>query len=207
MSKKLDRKYRAIQAGERALAKRVAVQVIRSKPLTVWDVTLPPVLIFTLLRLKSAREMLARNFLFTKQLALDAALSIAREDQARSDARAGVKARTDEVLASDSRGIYSHKIRQAQMREVDLLMDHYAGLLQTDGKDHEGMVRRAYDSKGSYLKFLDQLVEREADVKRAAMETLGEDDSPEIVSKMESALEQIRTATADRIFGSPQPPP
>ena len=202
MNPHLAKKHEAILTSERAVAKRVAASVIRPKPLTVWDVTLPPILIYTLLRLKGARDVFARNFLFTKQLAMDAALEIARGKGSMEEAMSRVKGKTDDVLAADSQGIYSHRIRQAQMKEIELLIGHYCRLLEAEGKDYASLVASAYRTRDQYGRFLVLLKSREAEVKQAAMETLKTDGPPEIVSLMESATGRLRIARADEIFRS-----
>jgi len=182
------------------MAKAVAVRVIESKPLTVWDVTLPPILIFTLLRLKSAREILVKNYLFTKQLAMDGSLAMVRENQSRDTAISGIRDKTGEILASDHHGIYSHEIRRRQLKEIGLLLTHYCRLLQAEGDDYASLVRHVYGTKTRYVQFLEQLREKEAEVTLAAMETLRKQDPPEIISKMESAADRVRMAKADEIF-------
>ena len=185
------------------MAKAVAIRVIHSKPLTVWEVTIPPILIFNLLRLKSAREIFAQNFLFTKQLALDGSLEIVRKNQNRETALSKIKEKTDEVLTSDNQGIYSHEIRQVQLKEIDLLLTHYYKLFQAEGDDYASLVSHVYGTKRRYVQFLEQLKEMEADVKLAAMETLRTDNPPEIISRMESASNRVRMAKVDEIFEPP----
>jgi len=198
----LGRKYEAILTSERAVAKRVASSVIRPRPLTVWDVTLPPILIYNLLRLKAGRDVFSKNFLFTKQLAMDEALEIARGDRNMEEAMSRAKGKTDDVLAADSQGIYSHDIRQAQMKEIELLIGHYYRLLEAEGNDYASLVVHAYGTRDRYGRFLVLLKRREAEVKHAAMETLKTDKPPEIVALMESAIGRLRIARADEIFGS-----
>ena len=194
-------KYKAILQGERLMAEAVAVRVIKSKPLTVWEVCVPPILIFNLIRLKSTREIFCQNYLFTKKLAMDAALEIARENQSRESAWSGIRDKTGEVLAADTQGIYSHKIRQAQLREIDLLLTHYCLLLQANGDDYASLIAHSYGTKKNYVQFLVELAERETAVKLVAMETLGTKGSPEIMTAMEVATGRLRGAKTEEIFG------
>lgn len=200
MNPSLDKKYKIILSSERLMAKAVAIRVIQSKPLTVWEVTIPPILIFNLLRLKSAREIFTQNFLFTKQLAMDGSLEMVQKNQNRESALSKIKDKTDEVLISDTQGIYSHGIRQMQLEEIDLLLIHYYKLLQAEGDDYASLVSHVYGTKRRYVQFLEQLREKEADVELAAMETLRTDNPPEIIAKMESATNRVRMAKADEIF-------
>ena len=146
----LDTKYENILAQENTVAKSVARSVIGESSVTVWDVLIPIIFVFNVLKFKRAREIFALNFLFTKKLALQGAFDMIKTGQSREDALAQIRNRTSEILASDKKGIYSIKIRQKQMREVELLLDHYhqapqfrGERLQLDGQkcllDSEGV--------------------------------------------------------------------
>lgn len=198
----LDKKYESILSNERSLAKAVSLSVIRPNPLTVWDITMPPIFIFNYLRLKSAREIFNQNFLFTKKLALEAALDMIKKGQNRNVVISRIEDKTSGILASDNQGIYSKEIRQRQLKEIDLLIDHYCRLLQAEGKDYASLVANAYKSKENYTTFLGQLKGTEEEVKLAAMDTLGTQTPPEVISRMEEATDRVRMAVAEKIFGT-----
>lgn len=198
----LDKKYESILSNERSLAKAVSLSVIRPNPLTVWDITMPPIFIFNYLRLKSAREIFKQNFLFTKKLALEAALDMIKKGQNRNVVISRIEDKTSGILASDNQGIYSKEIRQRQLKEIDLLIDHYCRLLQAEGKDYASLVANAYKSKENYTTFLGQLKGTEEEVKLAAMDTLGTQTPPEAISRMEEATDRVRMAVAEKIFGT-----
>jgi hypothetical protein len=197
----LDTKYENILSRERSLAKTVANAVIGQNQVAVWDVVIPIVFLFNFLRFKRAREVFALNFLFTKKLALQAAFDMTKKGQSKEEALTQVKSKTSHILASDKQGVYSSKIRQKQMKEIELLLDHYHRLLMTEGKDYESMVKNTYRTREDYVIFLKQLELAEKEVNRAATQTLGTSSAPEIVSKMEEATDRRRTAEAERIFG------
>jgi len=134
----LDTKHENILSQERVLAKTVASVVIGQTPVTVWDVLIPIIFIFNGLKFKRAREVFTLNFLFTKKLALEGAFMMVKTGQSREDALGQIRDRTSQILASDKKGIYSIKIRQKQMREIELLLDHYFRLLNAEGKDFGG---------------------------------------------------------------------
>jgi hypothetical protein len=197
----LDTKYENILSRERSLAKTVANVVIGQNQVAVWDVLIPIVFLFNFLRFKRAREVFALNFLFTKKLALQAAFDMTKKGQSKEEALTQVKSKTSHILASDKQGVYSIKIRQKQMREIELLLDHYHRLLTAEGKDYESMVKNTYRIREDYVTFLKQLELAEKEVNRAATQTLGTSSAPDIVSKMEEATDRRRTAEAERIFG------
>jgi len=153
------------------------------------------------LKFKRARETFALNFMFTKKLALEAAFHMIKKGETKEEGMARIKDKTSHLLASDQKGIYSVKIRQKQMREIELLVDHYHRLLNAEGKTYPSMVKNGYGSQKDYAAFLKQLEQAEKDVNRAATQTLRTSSAPEIVSKMEEAADRVRSAEVERIFG------
>jgi plasmid maintenance system killer protein len=198
----LDTKYENILTQENTVAKAVARSVIGESSVTAWDVLIPIVFVFNVLKFKRAREIFTLNFLFTKKLALQGAFDMIKTGQSREDALAQIRSRTSEILASDKKGIYSIKIRQKQMREVELLLDHYTRLLNADGKDYRSMVRNAYLTRKDYLAFAKQLEEIEKEVNRAASQTVKTASAPDIIIKMEEATARLRAAESEKIFPS-----
>jgi plasmid maintenance system killer protein len=198
----LDTKYENILAQENAVAKAVARSVIGQNPVTAWDVLIPIVFVFNVLKFKRAREIFALNFLFTKKLALQGAFDMIKTSQSREDALAQIRNRTSEILASDKKGIYSIKIRQKQMREVELLLDHYYRLLNAEGKDYGAMVKHAYRTRQDFVAFVKELEGIEKEVNRAASQTVKTPSAPDIIIKMEEATARLRAAEAENIFPS-----
>jgi hypothetical protein len=197
----LDTKYENILGQEQSLAKTVAKTVIEQPPVTAWDILIPIVFLYNFLRFKRAREIFTLNFLFTKKLALEAAFDMIKKGEAKEAAMTRIKEKTGQVLASDQKGIYSSKIRQKQMREIDLLIDHYCKLLSAEGKDYATMVKDTYTDRKNYTAFVEQLEQVEKEVIKAATQTLGNSSAPGIASKMEETTERIRRAEIERIFG------
>jgi len=196
----LDTKYENILAKERSLAKTVANAVIGQNPVAVWDVLIPIIFLFNFLKFKRARETFALNFMFTKKLALEAAFNMIKKDLNKEEVMTQIKEKTNHILASDKKGIYSVKIRQKQMREIDLLIDHYHRLLNAEGKNYPSMVKNAYGSRKDYAAFLKQLDQVEREVNRAATQTLRTSSAPEIVTRMEETTDRVRAAEVERIF-------
>ncbi len=196
----METKYQSILVQERSLAKAVAALVIESKPVTAWEVLIPILFLMSLFQTKRSRETFSLNFLFTKKLALEAAFAMVDKGKSREEVREQIKDKTGNVLASDKAGLYSSKIRQKQMKEMDLLIDHYGRLLEAEGKDYPSMVRNAYRTREGYAAFLRELEEAEKEVYQAATQTVKTSSASEIASKMEEATASIRRAQSDRIF-------
>jgi hypothetical protein len=198
----LDTKYENILAQENAVAKAVARRVIGQNPVTVWDVLIPIVFVFNVLKFKRAREIFTLNFLFTKKLALQGAFDMVKKGQNREDALSQIRDRTSQILASDKKGIYSIKIRQKQMREMELLLDHYFRILNAEGKDYVSMVKHAYGTRQNFAAFVKELEGIEKEVNRAAGQTVKTASAPDIILKMEESTARLRAAEAENIFPS-----
>jgi hypothetical protein len=198
----LDTKHENILAQEKALAKGVASVIIGQNPVTAWDVLIPIVFVFNVLKFKRAREIFTLNFLFTKKLALQGAFDMVKKGQSREDVLGQIRDRTSQILASDKKGIYSIKIRQKQMREMELLLDHYSRLLNAEGKDYESMVRHAYRTREDFSAFVKELEGIEKEVNRAASQTVGTASAPDIVSRMEETARRLRATQVETIFGT-----
>ena len=111
----MDKRYEALLYHERSWARAVSFAAMRPKPLTVWEVLIPIFIVFNHMRLKGAREVFAQNLLFTKKLALDAALAMTKNGQSKAHAISTVEEKTTALLASVKDGIYSEQIRQKQL--------------------------------------------------------------------------------------------
>lgn len=197
----IDTKYHLILSEERLLAKATALELIETQPISAWEVMIPFIFIYNVLRIKRAREVFILNFLFTKRLALEAALNMMKKSKPRQEVISEIENKTSKVLASDKKGIYSERIRQKQMREIDLLLEHYLKLLDAEGKDYPSLVKNVYKTKENYTRFLNQLKQAEKEVNRAALQTLERTEiAYQIASGMEKAADRIRTAEAEKIF-------
>jgi len=193
-------KYKAILLQEKAWAMKVAESAMRPKPITVWEVLIPVLILFNHLRLKAAREVFAENILFTKKMALEAAMDMVEQGLSKEEALGGVKEKTQELLSTVKDGLYSEEIREAQLQEVDLLIDHYLKLLQAEGKDYASLITNAYGNKQRFEDFLGKLREAEKRVNNAATLTLGVRAQKDTLSRIELAYETLRSKLAGEIF-------
>jgi len=160
----LDTRYQSILAQERSLAKAVASAVIETKAPGVWEILIPILFLFSLFQVKRSKETFSLNFLFTKKLALEAAFEMVEKGKKKDEVRERIRERTGEILARDRKGLYSDKIRQRQIKEIDLLIDHYGKLLEAEGKDYASLLRKAYQTRENYAAFLKELAQAEREV-------------------------------------------
>jgi hypothetical protein len=202
LSAVLDRKYKSILSWERSLAKATALAVLKADSISVWEVTIPFIFILNYMKLTKTREIATQNFLFTKKLALDGALDMTRKGQTRKEVMFRIVDKTGIILAADEKGIYSEVIRQRQLQEIDLLIDHYCKLLGTEGEDYTSLVMTGYQSRQEYTAFLEELKRAEKEVSLAASETLGTQADLEKVSTIEETRERVRMAEVEKVFGT-----
>lgn len=200
MPANLNHKYKRILARERSVANSVALSVVKPKPIGVWEFMIPVIFILNYMKNKQIKELLIQNCMFTKKLALDASFEMIQTECSKEKAIAKIEKKTNDILASDTQKIYSDAIRRKQLQEIDMLIDHYLKLLETEGEDYSSLVINTYQSYESYMTFLEQLKSVEKEVSKAAQETLGDRADTTTLSKIEKTTDNIRMAEVEKIF-------
>jgi len=191
-------KYGIILAYEESFARAVAMRMIMGRPLSAWHFLMPFVFVFDFLRRKRETEIFTRNFLFAKKLALDAAVDINKGED-RQSKLARIENETRDRLTSQK--LYSWRIHQGQMAEVNLLIDHYSKLLEADGDSYQSLVKNAYEIREHFEAFLHQLTSIEKEIDRAVIGTLGETE--EVWQPMlakQTVIDEIRTKGVPKLF-------
>jgi RNA processing factor Prp31 len=198
----LKKKYNMILSYETATARSVALVVIRPKPFSVWEVLIPIIFIFGYMKSKETREVFAQNVLFTKKLAMQAAFDMLKKDRTRESVMEQIRSKTREMIAAIPDGIYSAEIRREQLKEIDLLVDHYCRLLNSEGDDYDSLVFNAYRTPQQLTDFFEQLRKAEESVGRAAHNTLGSNADTSTLERMNAALRNIRLKFTEKIFNT-----
>jgi len=188
------------------MAQGLALSLIRPKTLTVWEIMIPVIFILNYAKMKQSREVFIQNQMFTKKMALDAALNMKKKDASKETVMAQIQTKTKELVSSVPGGIYSDDIRRQQLKEIDLLVDHYTRLLNAAGKDYASLVTHAYQTATDYSSFLEALKSAENEVMGAARRTLGDQTDMETAAKIESITANMRTAEVKKIFSSDSQP-
>jgi hypothetical protein len=185
---------------EYAMAKSVALSLIRPKPLTVWDMLIPVIFILNFIKLKQSREVFIQNQIFTNTLALEATRDMFKRSQSRQEVFDTIEKKTKDLVSSVPDGIYSEEIRREQLKEIDFLMNHYGKLFEAEGDDYTILVRNAYVSRANYAAFLSQLSTVEKGVMMAAQRTLGAKADLQAAGRLEELTEKVRAAEIEKIF-------
>jgi len=201
----LKKKYGMILSHETAVARSLALAVIQPKPFSVWEVLIPILFIFGFMRSREVREVFSQNVLFTKKMALQAAFDMLKKDHTREGEMERVRSKTKEMVASIPGGIYSDEIRQEQLKEIDLLVDHYCRLLESSGGDYDSLVFNAYQTPEQLSHFYEQLQKAEERVGDAAQNTLGADADTSTLERMKIVLKKSRLKESEKIFGTQLP--
>ena len=196
------KKYDVISSWERSIAKSIALKVKKPRPISVWEVLIPIIFIISFMKSKTDRDIFSDNLLFTKNLALKAAYDMLQKQKTRESVLDRIENQTGELLTTIPDNIYSDDIRQEQLKEIDLLIDHYYRLLQAEGSDYDDLVRHAYGNKADYTAFTDRLKNAEKAVAQAARQTLGAKADTAMAARIEDAANLTRKAEIDRIFGT-----
>ena len=187
---------------ETAIARSVALAVIQPKPLSVWEVVIPILFIFGYMKSKETREVFAQNVLFTKKMAMKAALDMLKKGQTRESVMDRIRSKTREMISEIPGGIYSAEIRREQLKEIDLLVDHYCRLLNSEGEDYDSLVFNAYRTPQRLTDYFEQLQKAEESVGRAAHNTLGSNADTPTLDRMNAALRNIRLKFTEKIFNT-----
>ena len=205
MAGNIKRKYDMILSHETAFARSVALATIKPKPFSVWEVTIPIIFIFSYMKSKETREVFVQNVMFTKKMAIQAAFDILKKGQTRESVMERIRSKTREMIASVPGGIYSAEIRREQLKEIDLLIDHYSRLLNSQGNDYDSLVLNAYQTPDRLADFFERLQEAEDSVGRAAHNTLGGSADTPTLERMKAAMKKSRLKETEKIFGTRLP--
>jgi len=192
--------YALIKKWERSQAYAVAAAMVPMHRLGVWDVLIPIVFILNFMRTREKRERFIQNHLYTKMMALDAARDICAGKTDREGALAEIRAKTDSALSAESRDIYSEEIREKQLAETDLLIDHYMRLMHRHGRDYAELVRQAYPDREDYRRFLDRLREKETAVIEAACRTLGDKVDTNALNTLRGETDRLREKSIQTFY-------
>lgn len=194
---------RAIWRHELGRADRVARGLIDTSRVRFgWRILLLPNFLVHYFYFRKNLSITRKNLLFTKQLAFNAAKEIFGGESQASEMRL-IEIKTKKLLDREKKGYYTEKIRRKQLPEIQLLMDHYLGLLNSNVKKYAEMVKATYRSKQNYLSFLNKLQAAEKEVIQAALSTMKKGSKQERLNwfrRVEEAFKQARMEEVEKIF-------
>jgi hypothetical protein len=195
-----DTKYKILLEHELSMARAVAGSLIQPKPISVWEVMIPVIFILNFAKTKQSREVFIQNHLFTKNMALKAAFDMFKKELNKQAVMESIESQTKKTLSSVPDSIYSDEIRREQIKEIELLIDHYGKLFKADGENYAGLVVSAYQIRENYADFFKQLKAAENHVMMAARHTLGDQADSRAAGRLEELIDRIRAAGVEKIF-------
>ena len=167
-----------------------------------WRIFVFPIIIYDYIRYLKRMRVLRKNLFFTRQFALEAARNIFQGKERAWEIRQ-IEIKTRDILNREKKGFYTDKIRNKQLNEIALLIDHYLHLFGTNETNYRNAIKVKYSSKGSYLAFLNKLQKNEAEVIQAAITTMRKGSKKERrqwFEKVKETTRKIRLQEADKIY-------
>ena len=167
-----------------------------------WRILIPPLLIKDYIHYRNRLRVLRKNLIFTRQLAFDVAKNIF-DGKERAWEKRRIEIKTQEILDKEKKGYYTDKIRRKQFNEIELLIDYYLELMNTDQSKYAEIVKAIYPSKGNYLSFLNKLQKLEEEVIQAAITTMRKGtkkERREWFDKVRATTKKVRMAELDKIY-------
>jgi saccharopine dehydrogenase-like NADP-dependent oxidoreductase len=135
-------------------------------------------------------------------LAFEAAKEISRGESHAGEIRF-IEIKTTKLLEREKNGYYTEKVRRKQLHEIEMLVDHYLGLLNSNKTQYSEMVIVTYETPKNYLSFLNKLHNVEQEVIKATLATMRKGSKKERFNwfrKVQVASKQVRVEEAESIF-------
>jgi hypothetical protein len=198
-SRTLERRCELILAHATQFARAVAARTVERPPLSVWMILIPIVFLHYMHRAqkyKAAVELFSAELVRTHRLALEVARDMAAGGTTEPPERVP-SAPGSELTAA------GREIRNAEIRQVQLLSRHYRRLLAASGEDYAGLVKNAYGDPAGYRGFLAGLEAAEQELMAAVRRA--EPQSPavdEILGRMQAVLRKLRMDEVELLFST-----
>lgn len=167
-----------------------------------WRLLLLPFFLPQYIGYRRRLRLTRKNLLFTKKLALAAAENL-RLGKERTREIRQIEIKTQQILDREKKGLYTETVRQKQLAEIEILIDYYLDLLNSDQKSYAAMLKSKYPAKGNYLAYLSTLQKAEAAVIQASITTIRKGTKKERrvwFENLQNATKEVRMAEVDEIF-------
>jgi hypothetical protein len=180
-------KYDIIIAAEQQFAREVTIGVLYLRPPSAWQYLIPGMFLIDFLRRGSAIRKYTETFMFPRNLALQAVRNLSAGQ---------IRAAVDTHLETEIKNwlvslhLDSGDLVKAQKTTVNLLIDHYAKLLQAEGNSYYDLILNAYPSRESYEGCLHQITAAENKVDEAILGMVGEQQK--VKEKLQLEARQVQ---------------
>ncbi|WP_028573720.1 NF038143 family protein [Desulfonatronovibrio hydrogenovorans] len=198
MSLTLDEKHDLILNQEKIFAYSLAKEMINKPAASVWMILLPILFVyhmFNIQKYKNSIHDFANNYLNTKTRAL----ALALEQQKTGEKKElSLEVCFPQVDSANDKEV---RVCQKQLKEIEVLFEHYAKLLGGRGKTYESLLKSGYSRGGDYRLFLNRLAEAENEVNRYVLKHFQTTDrAKEITRKMEGIVDRFREQDFRKYF-------
>lgn len=189
-----EEKKELILSHERTYTASLSKQMITKPKLSSLMIFIPFLFIFyiqDLLKYKKGLNGFNKNYLSSREKALNEAVESVENDRKINTADMGTQAGLEEKAATH----YS--------AYLNILATHYALLLKGNGEDYESLARSAYqNNKKRYKSFTDSLSDAESLLNRSLIEkeTGDSDDVKETIRNLEKINRDLRREELKTIF-------
>ena len=179
-------RYDIITHAEEQFAREVCLGVIYLRPLSVWHYLIPGMFIIDFLRRGSIIRKYTETFMFPRKIALEGARSLSA-----GETRAVIDSHLEGEIKNwlSAHRLDHQALVKAQKETVDLLMDHYLKLLQTEGESYYDLIEHAYSSRENFEAHLQQITAAENNVDQAILGKVG--DNPVVKEKLQLEARQV----------------
>jgi len=190
----IDEKRDLIVEYEELQAKQLARKIIDKPKPPLWMILIPVFFVFFAWKMKEYKNGIttfSQNWMITRKRCIDAARTAA-ENNTEPDIKAIAENAME--LPKDVLPDYT--------AWITLLTGHYLQLLTTDGKDIEGLLRKHFNNKSSYLLTLKQISKAENSYHRALMPAMpgDQEDLAVTIDKINKWSLQLQQEQAELLF-------
>jgi hypothetical protein len=195
--------YRAIWNHEVDQANKIARRLVDASRIKFgWRMLFLPYFLVHYIYYKKNLILTRKNLLFTKRMAFDASKEIVGGESHAMQIRL-IEIKTRKLLDKQKKGYYTEKLRRKQLQEIELLIEHYLHLLNSNEKRYGEMVRTIYASRQKYLSFLNRLQKAEQEVIQAAVTSMKKGSKQERLTwfrRVGEVTKEARGGEIEQIF-------
>jgi hypothetical protein len=179
-------RFTIITSAEEQFAREVTLGVMIQRPLPALLYIIPGVFFIEYLRRGSAIRRYTQTFMFPRRLALQAAKDLLDGYESASVDR---RIETEMKTWLESHRLFSRDLFRAQKAAIEVLIDHYTRLLQSDGESYYELIEGAYESRYDFKEHLNQMTAAEKEIDRAILDL--KTDTEQLKKKLEQEEKQV----------------
>ncbi|WP_031385568.1 NF038143 family protein [Desulfonatronum thiodismutans] len=197
-SKLLKAQLKAILTEEREFASRVVYYRRADTQSPWWYNFIPFKFLVEYFGRKKETTQFSQKHLRFKETALRAAEEAVRSGNAER-ARQEMKGELREFWMREQK-LESREVYENLSAMMDLLLDHYLGLLQTREREYLLMLRRAYQNRAAYQEFLARMEQVEHAVDQGVVDALGKTWPDPYIQSKQKAIRDVRKRELEDAF-------